>query len=55
MNIGLESLKERTDGSKLKWWYKVNDLVNERYPKLLLDNVWEVNPVEVDRGRLGGK
>ncbi len=46
--MGLESLKGRRDRSKLKCCYKVNNLVNERYPKLLLDNVWEVKPC---RGR----
>ena len=39
------SLKARRDRCKLKWWYKVND---GRYPRLLLDNEWEVKPC---RGR----
>ena len=29
-------------------WYKVNNLVAERHPKLLLDSEWEVKPC---RGR----
>ena len=37
----MESLKARRDWCKLKWWYKVNNLDDERY---LLDNEWEVKP-----------
>ncbi len=36
-DMELESLKGKREGSKLKWWHKVNTLVNERYHKLLLD------------------
>ena len=46
--MGLESLKSRRDRCKLKWWYKVNNLDAERYPRLLLDSEWEVKP---PRGR----
>ena len=46
--MGLESLKARRDRCKLKWWYKVNNLEDKRYPRLLLDNEWEVKPC---RGR----
>ena len=41
-------LKARRDRCKLKWWYKVNNLDDGRYPKILLDNEWEVKPC---RGR----
>ena len=47
-DMGLESLKARRDRCKLKWWYKVNNLGNERYPRLLLDSEWDVKPC---RGR----
>ena len=43
--MGLESLKARRDRCKLKWWYKVNNLDDER---LLLDTEQEVKPC---RGR----
>ena len=43
-----ESLKGRRDICKLKWLYKVNSLNAERYPRLLLDSEWEVQPC---RGR----
>ena len=47
---GLESLKRRSDRSKLAWW----QLDNERYPRLLLDTEWEVIiRIVVDRGRPG--
>ncbi len=29
--MGLESLKDRRDRCKIKWWYKVNILDAERY------------------------
>ena len=47
-DMGLESLKARRDRCKIKWWCKVNNLDDERYPRLLLDNEWEVKPC---RGR----
>ena len=42
---GLESLKARRDMYLREWW---NNLDDGRYPRLLLDNVWEVKPC---RGR----
>ena len=55
-DMGLESLKGRRDRCKPKWWYKVNNLDSERYPRLLLDSEWEVKlHIEVGRGRPGGK
>ena len=42
--MGLESLEARRGRCKLKWWYKVNNLDDERYTTLLLDNEWEVKP-----------
>ena len=47
-DIGLESLKGRRDRCKPKWWFKVNNLDAERYPRLLLDSEWEV---KLRRGR----
>ena len=36
-DMGLKSLKGRRDRCRLKWWYKVSNLGNERYSRLLLD------------------
>ena len=41
-DMGLKSLKSRRDRCKLKWWYKVNNSSNERYPRLLLHSEWDV-------------
>ena len=48
VDMGLEPLKGRRDSCKLKWWYRVIILDDERYPRLLLDSEWEV---ELCRGR----
>ena len=43
-DMGLETLKSRTDRAKLKWWYKVCRLPDNRYPKQLLSQEWEIKP-----------
>ena len=42
--MGLENLKSRRDRAKLKWWYKVCRLPDNRYPKQLLSQEWEIKP-----------
>ena len=39
-DMGLETFKSRRDRAKLKWWYKVCRLPDNRYPKQLLRNTW---------------
>ena len=43
-DMGLETLKSRRDRAKLKWWYKVCRLPDNRYPKQLLSQEWEIKP-----------
>ena len=37
-------IKSRRNRAKLKWWYKVCRLPDNRYPKQLLSQDWETNP-----------
>ena len=41
-DMGLETLKSKRDRAKLKWWYKVCRLPDNRYPKQLLSQEWEI-------------
>ena len=43
-DMGLETSKRRRDRAKLKWWYKVCRLPDNRYHKQLLDVEWEIKP-----------
>ena len=43
-DMGLETLKSRRDRAKLRWWYKVCRLPDNRYPKQLLSQEWEIKP-----------
>ena len=52
--MGLETLKSRRDRAKLKWWYKVCRLPDNRYPKQLLSQEWEIKPRKgIGKGKLG--
>ena len=42
--MGLETLKSRRARAKLKWWYKICRLPDNRYPKQLLSQQWEIKP-----------
>ena len=43
-DMGLVTLKSRRDRTKLKWWYRVCRLPDNRYPKQQLSQVWEIKP-----------
>ena len=45
-DTGLESLRGRRDIGKLKWWYKVVSMPEDRYPKN-----GKLSLVEVDKGK----
>ena len=42
--MGLETLKSRWDKAKLKWWYKLATMPQDRYPKQLFSQEWNVKP-----------
>ena len=42
--MGLESLRGRRDRAKLKWWYKLVSMPEDRYPKQLFSWEWEPKP-----------
>ena len=46
-DMGLETLKSRRDRAKLKGWYKVCRLPDNKYPKQLLSQKWEIKPRKV--------
>ena len=43
-DMGLETLKSRSDKAKLKWWYKLATMLQDRYPKQLFSQEWNVRP-----------
>ena len=43
-DMGLESLRGRRDRAKLKWWYKLVSMPEDRYPKQLFSREWETKP-----------
>ena len=47
-DMGLETLKSHTDKAKLKWWYKLATMPQDRYPKQLFGQEWNV---KLHRGR----
>ena len=42
------ALQRRGDRGKLKWWYKLANLPEDRYPKQLFNQKWNIKP---HRGR----
>ena len=43
-DMGLETLKSRSDRSKLKWWYKLATMPEDRFPKQLFSLEWDQKP-----------
>ena len=47
-HMDLDTLQSRRDRTKLKWWYKLATLHEDRYPKQLFNQEWNIKP---HRGR----
>ena len=54
-DMGLETLKSRKDKAKLKWWYKLETMPQDRYPKLLFSQEWNVKPRRGRQRKTWGK
>ena len=48
-DMGIETLKSRRDRAKLKWWYKLATMPEDRFPKQLFSQEWDQKP---RRGRV---
>ena len=46
--MGLETLKSQRDTARLKWWYKLATMPDNRFPKQLFSQEWNITPY---RGR----
>ena len=44
-DMGLDTLQSRRDRAKLKWWYKLATLPEDRYPKQLFNQEWNIKPL----------
>ena len=47
-DLGINILQGRRDKAKLKWWYKLVTMPEDRYPKMLFSQDWNIKPC---RGR----
>ena len=43
-DMGLDTLQSHRDRAKLKWWYKLATLPEDRYPKQLFNQEWNIKP-----------
>ena len=43
-DMGLDTLQSRRDRAKLKWWYKLATLPEDRYPEQLFNQEWSIKP-----------
>ena len=42
--MGIETLKSPRDRAKLKWWYKLATMPEDRFPKQLFSQEWNQKP-----------
>ena len=54
-DMGLETLRSRRDKAKLKWWYKLATMHQDRYPKQLFSQKWNVKPRRGRQSKIWGK
>ena len=50
-DMGLETLKSQRDRAKLKWWYKLATMAEDRFPKQLFGQEWNIKPVAKENMR----
>ena len=43
-DMGLNTLQSRRNRVQLKWWYKLATLPEDRYPKQLFNQEWNIKP-----------
>ena len=43
-DMGIQTLEGRRDEAKLKLWYKLASMSEDRYPRKAFDNVWDIKP-----------
>ena len=41
-DMGLDTLQNRRDRTKLKWWYTLATFPEDRYPKQLFNQDWNI-------------
>ena len=54
-DMGLESLKCRRDKAKLKWWYELLKMPENRYPKQLFNQRWNIKPRRGRQRKMWGR
>ena len=47
-DLGIDTLQGRREEAKLKWWYKLVTMPDDRYPKKLFSQDWNI---KLRRGR----
>ena len=43
-DLGIDTLQGRRDKAKLKWWYKLVTMPEDRFPKKLFSQDWNIKP-----------